>query len=47
MGDRIFSDASYKNEWNASNISDGVYYYYVANKNVCGTERKGWVEILR
>ncbi|HSY62051.1 MAG TPA: gliding motility-associated C-terminal domain-containing protein, partial [Cytophaga sp.] len=46
-GDRIFSDVQYKNEWNAANITDGVYYYYVANKNACGTERKGWIEILR
>jgi len=46
-GDRIFSAIQYKNEWKADNVNDGVYYYYVANKNVCGTERKGWIEILR
>jgi gliding motility-associated-like protein len=46
-GDRIFLDTNYKNEWNAENISDGVYFYYVANKKVCGIERKNWIEVLR
>ena len=46
-GDKIFSAHQYKNEWSAGNINDGVYYYYLANKKVCGTERKGWIEILR
>ena len=46
-GDKIFSDVQYKNEWNADNINDGIYYYYIANKNVCGIERKGWIEVLR
>jgi gliding motility-associated-like protein len=46
-GDKIFSDVQYKNEWTANNTNDGVYYYYVANKKVCGIERKGWIEILR
>jgi gliding motility-associated-like protein len=46
-GDRIFLDGQYKNKWNAENISDGVYFYYIANKKVCGIERKGWIEILR
>jgi len=46
-GDKIFSDVQYKNEWKADTINDGVYFYYVANKNVCGIERKGWIEVLR
>ncbi len=45
-GERIYDHSSYDNSWNAPNISDGVYYYYL--KSGCGNKLyKGWVQVIR
>ncbi|MFN8417506.1 MAG: gliding motility-associated C-terminal domain-containing protein [Cytophagaceae bacterium] len=44
-GDRVFKAQDYRNNWQCSELSDGMYYYYL--KTGCGEqEYKGWVHIL-
>ena len=44
-GQRIYTSPSYRNEWNASNVSPGVYSYVI--KHPClGYSIKGWLTIL-
>jgi large repetitive protein len=43
-GVEVYSSSNYQNDWNASNIQDGVYYYRVSAADKVVT---GWVEIIR
>ncbi len=44
-GERVYRNSSYDNSWNAANISDGMYYYYL--KTGCAKEEyKGWLHII-
>ncbi|GAL83805.1 hypothetical protein CHU_3220 [Sporocytophaga myxococcoides] len=44
-GERVYRNSSYDNSWNAANISDGIYYYYL--KTGCAKEEyKGWLHII-
>ncbi|MFN3404327.1 MAG: gliding motility-associated C-terminal domain-containing protein [Cytophagaceae bacterium] len=44
-GERVYKSKNYDNSWNAENIADGMYYYYL--KTGCGSEEyKGWLHIL-
>ncbi|HXB13368.1 MAG TPA: gliding motility-associated C-terminal domain-containing protein, partial [Bacteroidia bacterium] len=44
-GERVYKHSSYDNSWNAPNLSDGVYYYYI--NSGCGKRvYKGWVQII-
>ncbi|MBO9701663.1 MAG: gliding motility-associated C-terminal domain-containing protein [Sporocytophaga sp.] len=44
-GERVYKNSSYDNSWNAANISDGMYYYYL--KTGCAKdEYKGWLHII-
>jgi gliding motility-associated-like protein len=45
-GDRVYENSSYKNTWNAPNLSDGVYYYRL--ESGCGSKvYKGWLQVMR
>ncbi|MCR6637781.1 MAG: gliding motility-associated C-terminal domain-containing protein [Sporocytophaga sp.] len=44
-GERVYRNSSYDNSWDAANISDGIYYYYL--KTGCAKdEYKGWLHII-
>jgi len=44
-GERVYSTENYSNDWGATNLADGMYYYYL--KTGCGkVEWKSWVEIM-
>jgi gliding motility-associated-like protein len=43
-GKEVFSAEDYQNDWTATNIADGMYYYRLV---VEGEAKTGWVEILR
>ncbi|MGN6647355.1 MAG: gliding motility-associated C-terminal domain-containing protein [Cytophaga sp.] len=44
-GKEVFRASNYNNDWNAHNVPDGVYYYYL--KAGCGgEEHKSWLQIL-
>jgi gliding motility-associated-like protein len=45
-GKLIYISDNYKNNWNTSNISEGIYYYYIRG-NHCKNESKGWLQIIR
>ena len=44
-GRKVFSDNSYKNNWNAKDMPTGIYYY-VINKE-CAENYKGWISVVR
>jgi gliding motility-associated-like protein len=43
-GTRVYHTADYRQDWNASGLPDGVYYYLLQNPNQFA--RKGWVEVI-
>jgi hypothetical protein len=44
-GEEIFRDPDYKDDWSASNVEEGVYYYEV---DITGhTQCKGWVHVIK
>jgi gliding motility-associated-like protein len=43
-GAEVFSDPDYKNQWNSSALSEGVYYYEA--KSEC-LNSKGWIHVFR
>ena len=45
-GETIYKNSSYDNSWNAIDLSDGIYYYYI--KSGCGNKKyKGFIQVLR
>jgi gliding motility-associated-like protein len=44
-GQLVFEQEHYTHNWNAANVSDGVYYYHYQSANDCDT--KGWLQIIR
>ena len=44
-GSEVFKTEYYKNDWNASNVPDGLYFYNLGVEGGCG--QKGWVQVLR
>jgi PKD repeat protein len=44
-GKKVFEDDDYQNDWNASNVESGVYYYEATLKEY--TVCKGWVHIVK
>ncbi|MDH5381655.1 MAG: gliding motility-associated C-terminal domain-containing protein, partial [Cyclobacteriaceae bacterium] len=43
-GNRVYKSENYQNDWDAENVEDGVYFYFLK----IGEEvKKGWVEIQR
>jgi len=45
-GNIVYENADYKNDWNASNVPSGMYYYLVTNKKTQG-KFKGWVQVIK
>lgn len=44
-GKLIFSKEGYTNEWDISDVSDGIYFFQLKRKNTLG-EYKGWVQVI-
>jgi hypothetical protein len=44
-GQAVFETESYRNDWDASNLSAGIYYYLLRDAE--GRTAKGWVEVRR
>lgn len=44
-GNKIYESSDYQNDWNGSNVSDGVYYYILNQSD--GKSLTGFVTILR
>jgi hypothetical protein len=44
-GELVFKDDDYQNNWTASSLSAGIYYYniYVENQTTC----KGWIHVVK
>lgn len=43
-GIEVYSDPDYRNQWNNSSLSDGVYYYEVRSDCL---NSKGWIHVVR
>jgi hypothetical protein len=44
-GEEVFRNADYKDDWSASNVEEGVYYYEV---DITGyAQCKGWVHVIK
>lgn len=46
-GESVFEQRDYKNNWNASGLASGVYYYLLQNAVCPGREYKGVVSVIR
>lgn len=46
-GQEIYFNANYQNQWNASGVSSGVYYYEIQSKSCFQETMKGSLSILR
>ncbi|RAV99575.1 T9SS type B sorting domain-containing protein [Pseudochryseolinea flava] len=44
-GKQVYSTSSYKNNWDANGVEDGIYYYQL--KPADGPALMGWVEVMR
>lgn len=44
-GDRVYHSLGYNNDWEADNVSDGVYYYHLEHPHSNNTH-KGWLQVL-
>ena len=44
-GQSVFETDSYRNDWNASALSAGIYYYLLRDAE--GRTAKGWVEVVK
>lgn len=45
-GVQVYETKSYKNDWNAENVSAAVYYYMLRN-NKSGKTYRGWLEVIK
>ncbi|MBD3628083.1 gliding motility-associated C-terminal domain-containing protein [Cyclobacterium sp.] len=48
-GDLVFSARDYQNDWDASGLLAGTYYYQVKGTDFSGIEKeyKGWVQVIK
>jgi gliding motility-associated-like protein len=48
-GKKVFESTNYQNDWDADNLSDGVYYYILNYKTMLGIEERvqGTVTVMR
>ena len=44
-GSEVYKNNNYNDEWSASELSDGIYYYYFSYQT-CESV-KGWIEVIR
>ncbi|MBW3127364.1 gliding motility-associated C-terminal domain-containing protein [Hymenobacter profundi] len=44
-GTKVYETETYRNDWHADNLPDGVYYYHL--RDTAGRTIKGWVEVRR
>jgi gliding motility-associated-like protein len=44
-GDLIYESRNYQQDWEATTISEGIYYYRYRSENDC--DIKGWIQIVR
>jgi gliding motility-associated-like protein len=45
-GKQVYSSSNYQNNWNAEDVSDGIYFYRL-KVSESGDAISGWVEVLR
>jgi hypothetical protein len=45
MGRKVFASSDYKNDWDGSGLSTGIYYYQLDGE--CIGEKRGTVTISR
>jgi len=45
-GNKVFEDSNYKNEWNATGLSEGIYFYQVTD-TLLHKNYKGWLQVIR
>ncbi|WP_457066317.1 DUF7948 domain-containing protein [Hymenobacter sp. UYAg731] len=45
-GRPVFSTDNYQNDWGAGQ-APGIYYYLLANEQLCESRLKGWLEVVR
>jgi gliding motility-associated-like protein len=46
-GENIYKSDNYSNNWNANNVSDGIYYYILRQGCDNHQGQKGWLQIIR
>ena len=44
-GQRVYQSAAYQQDWDATGLPAGAYYYLL--RHATGREYKGWVEVVR
>ena len=45
-GQLVYESSNYKNDWQAEQVTKGVYYYSVRNPDACPPTIKGWLEVV-
>lgn len=45
-GNLVYESSSYKNDWDASQLPQGTYFYYLEDKQL-NRSAKGWVDVLK
>lgn len=45
-GNLVYESSSYRNDWDASQLPQGTYFYYLEDKQLNRTA-KGWVDVLK
>jgi gliding motility-associated-like protein len=45
-GQRVYTQAAYRNQWAAKGLASGIYYYKL-NDKMTGKSLQGWVKVLR
>jgi len=45
-GQLVYESSDYKNDWQAEQVTKGIYYYSVENPEACPPTLKGWLEVV-
>ncbi len=46
-GSLVYKDDQYTNNWAATDLVNGIYYYFISNPSICVNDYSGWLEIRR
>ena len=46
-GQLVYKNDDYKNNWQAEEVTKGIYYYSVENPEACPPTIKGWLEVVQ